>query len=80
MTAASASTPARQSSRSAYSAGECETPVGLRTKSIAVGTPGRGEDAGVMAGAGRQHRCAAEHAARADDPLAGADVELRARR
>ena len=38
-TVASASTPARQSARSACSAGEWETPVGLRTNSIAVGTP-----------------------------------------
>src|SRR4029077_12365519 len=36
---ASASPPARQSAISACSAGECETPVGLRTKSIALGTP-----------------------------------------
>src|ERR1700727_766301 len=36
--AVSASTPARQSSSLAVSAGECETPVGLRTNSIAVGS------------------------------------------
>ncbi len=36
---ASASTPTWQSAASAYSSGECETPVGLRTKSIAVGMP-----------------------------------------
>ena len=51
----SASTPARQSSRSACSAGECETPVGLRTNSIAVGMPAAAEDAGVVAGAGVEH-------------------------
>ena len=39
MTAVSARTPAWQSSRSACSWGECETPVGLRTKIIAVSTP-----------------------------------------
>ena len=38
MTSASASAPSRQSAISAYSSGECETPVGLRTNSIAVGT------------------------------------------
>src|SRR5690606_26457075 len=38
-TAVRASTPAAQSSGSACSAGEWETPVGLRTNSIAVGTP-----------------------------------------
>ena len=38
-TSASAATPARQSARSACSAGAWETPVGLRTNSIAVGTP-----------------------------------------
>ena len=37
--AVSASTPARQSTRSACSAGECEIPVGLRTKIIPVGIP-----------------------------------------
>ena len=37
-TAARASTPARQSTSSACSAGLWETPVGLRTKTIAVGT------------------------------------------
>ena len=36
---ASACTPARQSGIDAVSAGECETPVGLRTNSIAVGIP-----------------------------------------
>ena len=36
---ASAETPTRQSEISACSSGECETPVGLRTNSIAVGTP-----------------------------------------
>jgi hypothetical protein len=36
---ASALTPTRQSGSSACSAGECETPVGLRTNSIAVGIP-----------------------------------------
>ena len=39
VTRASAATPARQSSRSACSAGECEIPVGLRTNTIAVGMP-----------------------------------------
>src|SRR5690625_109894 len=34
-----ACTPARQSECSANSSGECETPVGLRTNSIAVGIP-----------------------------------------
>ena len=38
-TAVRAATPSRQSDGSACSAGEWETPVGLRTKSIAVGTP-----------------------------------------
>ena len=38
-TAVRAATPARQSASSACSAGECETPVGLRTKSIADGMP-----------------------------------------
>ncbi len=37
-TAASAATPASQSARSACSAGEWDTPVGLRTKSMAVGS------------------------------------------
>src|SRR5215211_9323185 len=38
-TSARASTPARQSSRSANSAGEWEIPLGLRTKIIATGIP-----------------------------------------
>ena len=38
-TLASASIPASQSSGLTYSAGECETPEGLRTKIIAVGMP-----------------------------------------
>ena len=38
-TVVNASTPARQSSRSANSAGEWETPVGLRTKIIVAGIP-----------------------------------------
>ena len=52
---ASARTPAAQSAGSACSAGECETPVGLRTNSIAVGIrapvlpTGAGHDAGVLA-------------------------------
>ena len=37
-TSASASTPAAQSESVAYSAGACDTPVGLRTNSIAVST------------------------------------------
>src|SRR5690242_5368896 len=38
-TVVSASTPAKQSAVSAYSTGECETPVGLRTNNIALGIP-----------------------------------------
>src|SRR5690606_30807805 len=38
-TVARTCTPAMQSSDVANSSGECEMPVGLRTKSIAVGTP-----------------------------------------
>src|SRR4029079_4814766 len=38
-TSARADTPARQSSIDAVSRGEWDTPVGLRTKSIAVGMP-----------------------------------------
>ena len=38
ITSASASAPRLQSAISAYSSGECDTPVGLRTNSIAVGT------------------------------------------
>src|SRR6201989_2403561 len=38
ITSASASAPVRQSAISAYSSGECDTPVGLRTNNIAVGT------------------------------------------
>ena len=39
--------------------GACETPVGLRTNSIAVGTCA-GQHPGVVPGAGRQHRRAAQ--------------------
>lgn len=52
-TSARASTPATQSSSVAYSAGECETPVGLRTNSMAVGMlPER--ICGVVPGAGAE--------------------------
>ena len=37
-TSANASTPARQSAVSACSPGACETPVGLRTNSMVLGT------------------------------------------
>jgi hypothetical protein len=40
MTSANATAPALQSDASANSVGECDTPVGLRTNSIAVGTTG----------------------------------------
>src|SRR4029077_10498649 len=38
MTSAKATAPALQSRDSANSVGECDTPVGLRTNNIAVGT------------------------------------------
>ena len=53
ITAASASIPARQSARSANSAGECDTPVGLRTNSIALGNARRQHPC-VVAGAGAE--------------------------
>ena len=61
-------TPARQSSIAACSSGACETPVGLRTNSIAVGTCAD-RMPGVVPGAGRQHRNASE---RLDEPVAQA--------
>ena len=51
--------PVLQSLDSANSVGECDTPVGLRTNNIAVGTTG-GQDACVVAGLGGQHRDVAE--------------------
>ena len=59
ITSANATAPALQSPDSANSVGECDTPVGLRTNNIAVGTTG-GQDACVVAGLGRQHRDVAE--------------------
>ena len=54
---ASASTPARQSAISACSAGEWDTPVGLRTKSIALRDPAcMARIAGVVTGLRRDHR------------------------
>ena len=55
-TAASASTPASQSSTSACSAGLCDTPVGLRTKSIAVGTPAAARMPASWPGGRREQR------------------------
>ena len=59
ITSASASAPTLQSAISAYSSGECETPVGLRTNSIAVGTFADRMPASWPA-CGRQHRDVAE--------------------
>src|SRR6266851_3527565 len=50
---ARARTPASQSARSACSAGECETPVGLRTNSMAVGTRAASTPASCPAPVGR---------------------------
>ena len=45
-------------------------PVGLRTNSMAVGTPG-GKDAGVVTGAGGQHRAGRRGAAASRSRKAG---------
>src|SRR4051812_6773285 len=79
--AASASTPARQSSMDAYSAGEWETPVGLRTKSIAVGMPAAERmpaswPAAVgMMGQSLPPWCAARRAARSGSNLTAPDTD-----
>ena len=53
ITSASASAPRLQSAISAYSSGECDTPVGLRTNSIAVGTFSDSTPASCPAAVGR---------------------------
>ena len=53
---ASAETPTRQSAISACSSGECETPVGLRTNSIAVGMPAADRIPASWPACGRDHR------------------------
>ena len=60
--------PAAQSSSVADSAGACETPVGLRTNSIAVGHV-RGQHTGVVPGAGRQDRRGRQYRADPFDQL-----------
>ena len=75
-TAVRAVTPWWQSSVLANSSGECETPVGLRTKSIALGTPVRREDARVVPGARAEQRRVGEYAAQ---PLHESRVEGRGR-
>ena len=59
--------------------GECDTPVGLRTNSIAVGTTRR-QDAGVVPGLGGQHRDVAEVGQRPLQPRPRARGKLDDRR